>query len=128
MPFTYVIDKARRLVVSTGLGCVTFEEIREHQRRLTSDPDFDPQFDQLIDMTGTSRLDLTVDQVKIAASQKIFSSTSRRALVATDPAIFGVGRMLETYYTMASGNERARVLYDKSEALKWLGVKGELNG
>jgi hypothetical protein len=51
MPIRYVIDKERRLVLTTAEDILTFAEVKLHQDRLRSDPDLDPTFNQLIDGT-----------------------------------------------------------------------------
>jgi len=122
MPCHYVIDKVRRLVISTGSGVVTFDELMEHQEKLHNDPDFNPKFNQLIDATTVSAVDLTRSAAEELTQRNIFSSTSRRALVATKPAIFGMGRLLMTYLEMSDTPSETHVFYTLAPALKWLGV------
>jgi hypothetical protein len=123
MPCSYIIDKERRLVISTGFGLVTFEEMKAHQNKLFGDPDFKAEFDQLIDATAVTKIELSRDAAEEIASRNIFSISSRRALVATKPAIFGTGRLLMTYLEMSSHPSQANVFYELAPALKWLGVK-----
>ncbi|SRR6266700_3927832 len=119
----YVIDKERRLVISTGSEQLTFSQVKTHQDQLLNDPDFDPEFNQLIDMTAVTSLDISVDEAKMIARRKLFSSTSRRAFVATSPTIFGMGRMMEAYHEMSNVASQVRVFYDLPSALKWLGLE-----
>jgi hypothetical protein len=58
------------------------------------------------------------------AKRRIFSPESRRAFVATEPHIFGLGRMMEIY---REGLVYAamQVFYSMDEALKWLGREDE---
>lgn len=93
-----------------------------------SDPDFDPAFDLLIDATGITALDITTDEAKTIARQGLFSSTSRRAFLASSPAIFGMGRLLGAYHAMATKRDQVRVFYDRALALKWLGLEIEPEG
>jgi hypothetical protein len=51
MPVRSQIDKKRRLILTRGEGCV-FAEIMSHQERVRKNPDFDPGFDQLIDVAA----------------------------------------------------------------------------
>jgi hypothetical protein len=119
----YSIDRHRRLVVTTAEGCVTFDDIRGHQDRLLADPDFDASFDQLIDMTGATSLDISAHEARILAERRIFSPESRRAFVATIPHIFGLGRMMEIYYERLGDGQ---VFSSMDEALKWLNGKEEM--
>jgi len=122
MPCSYVIDKQRRLVTTTGVDRLSFTEMKAVQDQMESDPGFDPSFNELIDMTGVTTLDLTVDQAKVIANRQHFSSTSRRAFVATSPAVFGMGRLMEAYHSMAKKPAQASVFSNREEALHWLGL------
>ena len=123
MPFRYTIYKEMRLVVSTVFGRLTYDEIKEHQDKLLSDPGFDPGFNQLIDAREVAALDISIDEAKLAANRRMFSPGSRRAFLATSPAVFGMGRLLETYHEMSATPSRAGVFYDLSAALDWLGLE-----
>lgn len=124
MPCSYVIDRKRRLVISTGLGRVTFAEMKAHQDQLAEDPDFNPKFNQLLDATGVTEVELSRDAAQEITSRNIFSATSRRAFVATKPAIFGMGRLLMTYFEMSKQPSLTNVFHELAPALKWLGVEG----
>ncbi|MGO9084090.1 MAG: hypothetical protein ACLQBK_02600 [Candidatus Sulfotelmatobacter sp.] len=122
MPWNCVIDKERRLIVTTGWDRVTFTEAKSHNEQLQRDPDFDPEFNQLIDLSGVTRLEFSTGEAKIMASRALFSSGSRRAFVATKPEIFSMGRLMQTYHKMAKLREEVRTFYDLDEARKWLGA------
>src|SRR5215831_9394161 len=102
MPARYVILKEQSLVVSIGCDRLTFSDFANHQEQLVADPDFDPSFDQLVDGSKVTDLDLSVEEAKIISRRAIFLPSSRRAVVATDPAIFGMGRMMDAYHTQAT--------------------------
>jgi len=119
MPVRYVIHKKRRLVLTIAEGCVTFNEVEGHYDQLLRDPDFDANFDQLADYTTATSLDMSVDAVRALAQRSVFSHDSRRAFVATRPALYGMGRLMEAYH---EGRSRVRIFYNRDEALKWLGI------
>jgi hypothetical protein len=118
------IDKQRRLVLTKAEGCVTFDDVRRHQDRLLADPEFDASFDQLIDATSVTKFDISADEIRTLAHRHVFSLKSRRAFVATKPAIFGVGQMMKIYH-QDIGHTEAEVFYSMDEALKWLGAEEE---
>ena len=123
MPVQYVIDKERRLVITTASDRVTFAEARAHQEGLRDDPDFRPEFNQFLDATGVTVLEISNDEAKvIARNSPHFSASSRRAWVAANPFLFGMGRMIGIYREIAGGEEQFHVFYDRGEALKWLGL------
>lgn len=122
MPAHYVIYPQYRLVVSTGEGPVTFEEVRAHQDKLLDDPDFNPEFNQLMDGTAATDYALSVDQIKTIVGRKVFSPTSRRAIVVTSTFMYGMGRMLQAYLELSKAASPTSVFPDRESALKWLGV------
>lgn len=122
MPVRYVIDKERRLVVTTGWDRVTSAEITATQEQLRNDPDLNPDFNHLIDTTGVTVMDVSLDDAKRIASRGVFSSVSKGAVVATTPAIFGMGRLMQVHHDIAKLADEVRTFYDRDAALKWLGV------
>jgi hypothetical protein len=128
LPCRYVIDKERRLVISIGWGLLTYDEIKAHDDQLENDHDFKPEFDQLADLTKVATLDISAEQGKTIARRNLFSGTSRRAWVASDPSIYGMGRLMATYHEMALNSSDGRAFYDLPAALKWLGLsEGSIN-
>ena len=122
MPCRYVIDKPRRLIISIYSDHVTLAEIEGHKDQFTSDPEFDPEFDQFVDLTAVTALDISIDEAKTIARRKVFSPTARRAFLASSPSVYGMYRLMEAYHSMAEGEEQVCVFYDREAALKWLGV------
>ena len=123
MPFSYVVYSERRLVVSTGSDRVTWEEIKERQDQTKTDPDFNPEFNQVVDLRAVSGFDMTSEQARLLARRLIFSPTSKRAFVAASPAVFGVGRMWELFTELSENPSQIRVFYDLPSALKWLNLE-----
>lgn len=124
MPFSYVVYKAQRLVVSTGSGILTGEEIRECQVRTTTDPDFNPEFNQLVDVRQVTDLKMFIDEFKSLARRKVFTSGSRRAFVAASPHVFGMGRVWQAHSELSTDNpSEIQVFYDLPSALEWLGLE-----
>jgi hypothetical protein len=123
LPVAYTIDSERRLVITTGSGCITFAEVKAQYDQLLSDPAFRPEFNQLIDGTAITTLDLSVDEVMTIVQRKVFSPTSRRALVATRPAVFGVLRMAGTFHEVSNAAAaKICVFYDFASASEWLAL------
>ena len=123
MPFSYVVYRENRLVVSTGSGLVSWEEIKSRQDQTKADPDFNPEFNQIVDLRSVTGFDMTSAQARQLARRMIFSLTSKRAFVAASPAVFGVGRMWEIFTEMSDNPSQIRVFYDLPSALKWLDLE-----
>jgi hypothetical protein len=126
MPFDYVIHKERRLVISTGSGLVTWQEIKARQDQTRTDPDFNPEYDQIVDLRSVTGFDMSTEQTRMLARRQIFSSKSKRAFIATSPSVFGMGRMWETYTEFSENPSQIKVFYDVASALRWLGVDSSL--
>jgi len=123
MPAHYIIDKERRLILTTGEGVLTFPEIKSHQNRLIADPDFDPTFNQFIDVTTVEKLDLSFEQAKTLARQAVLSRASRRAVVANEKSVYGMFRLMQTYHEGIKSASHVAIFYDRAEALTWLASK-----
>jgi hypothetical protein len=123
MPCGYTISKELRLIVRVAWGVVTFAEMVAHQDRLRGDPEFSPQFDQLIDATAVSRVEATAGEMRSLALVSPFSSSSRCAFVANSAGIYGVGRMMMTLSELSPRAYEMAIFKDLPSALKWLGVK-----
>ncbi len=120
MPHSYVIDRERRLVVTTGWGEFTLETVLEHQSALSKDPAFDPSLSQLLDLSKVTKVTIKSGEIRTAAARGIFAAGSRRAIVVPSPELFGLARMFATYRELYGGGEDLQVFTDKEEALHWL--------
>lgn len=112
MPIESHIDVPRRLVQTKCSGVVRFDEVKNHQDRLLSDPDFDPTFDQIINLLDMTSLEVSPDEAMTLAQRKLFSRTSRRALVAASDMQFGIARMLQTYNELGKVGSNDHVFRD----------------
>jgi len=109
-------------VVTTAWDRVTYAEVKAHQDQLLSDPGFNSEFDQLIDVTGATAWEIATGDLRMLARRKVFSPISRRAWVATMPESFGLGRMAQAFHEVSESPSEACTFYDLPAALKWLGI------
>jgi hypothetical protein len=119
MPATYEIDKQRRLVITTGSDQLTLADALAHQERLLKDPDFDPSFSQIIDLTRATLSGVGAEDIRKVAERNIFSSESHRAIVVSSTLVYGLGRMFEMLRETA-GEKGIRVFWDLDEAVEWI--------
>ena len=120
MPLTYHIDRERRLVICTGSGTVTSDEVRSYRASLHRDPEFRPDFNQLSDFTQVARFDVDHTTMHAEASLSLFSSRSKRAAVVSSPEAYGMMRMFMSYRESVGGQEQMRIFQSRDEALQWL--------
>ena len=119
MPASYKVDKERRLVMSCGSGALTREDILGHQERLSKDPDFDPDFSQLADVTQVTKVELSTQDMQTISQRHLFSRHSRRAILVKNDLQFGLARMIEVYRESVD-ETGLRVFRDINEALEWV--------
>jgi hypothetical protein len=120
MPCSYVIDKDRRLVVSILAGVFTVEDGRQHQQALSSDPDFNSEYCQLLDLTSVEEFAFDSAWVRQVAQHSVFSPRSRRAFLVNSAVAFGLTRMYGSYREVAGGEQPFRIFEDRDEAMRWL--------
>ena len=126
MPCNYTIYKDKGLVVTTASEVLTFAEAMAHEDKIYSDPDFDPAFVHLIDGTGITRAELSASEISTLARRARFSPKARKALVVNTALLFGLARMFETYLQLSGASEFVAVFKQRGEALRWLGIAGEV--
>jgi len=119
MPFFYKIDKPRRLVMSTAAGVLTKTEVLSLQDQLRKDPDFDPTFSQLSDLTHVTDIDITGSDMRELAARTAFSPKSRRAVIASNDLAYGLARMFEQFRE-TKGDRGIRVFRKLEDALDWV--------
>lgn len=119
MPITYEIDKQRRLVIATLVDPVTAADALASRERLVKDPDFDPNFSQIVDCTRYTASGVTASDVRKLAERSVFSPESRRAFVIPSNLAFGFGRMFEMLREGA-GESGIRVCRELDEAVDWV--------
>lgn len=118
LPASYRIDTDRKLVVTRIWGAATEDEIFDHGQRLRNDPEFRPDFRQLVDMSELTEIRVGSGLIRDASRNQFFSPGARRAIVANSDAAFGMARM----YAIASEDvgQTIEVFRDMDAAEAWL--------
>jgi hypothetical protein len=119
MSWHYKIDVPGRLVNVQVDGILCDADLVDGDSALRNDPEFDPAFYQLLDLSKADGSEVTADGVRALASRPpLFSSSARRALVVRSDLGFGMSRMFELLREGKSGE--VRVFRDIDEARAWL--------
>jgi len=119
MPISYEIKRESRLVVCTGFGVVTAEEVLQVHDQMVKDENFDSSFSELVDGTAITSTTVTPSSMRMLAESSPFSPDSRRALVADSPLGFGLWRVYQTVRSLR-GDKNIRVFRSRTDALAWL--------
>jgi len=119
MPAFYKIGKERNLVLTTGSGFVTKEEVLTLQDQMRNDPEFDPSFSQVADFAQLTNTDIGMADLRTFAQRDVFSNHSRRAIIVTGDIAFGFAKIFELYRQL-SGASGIRVFRNPDEAFEWI--------
>lgn len=120
MPITYRIDISRGLVLARVLGSINPEGAVAHLHALGEDPDFEPSFDLIFDLTESTGSRATPAQLRAVIEASPFGSGSRRAAVVSEDYAYGMARMYEVYVEDLGGE--FQVFRSLEEARAWLGL------
>ena len=125
MPYSFVVDREHRLVISTGSGLVTAEEIVACLHRGRDDSEFPHDFNELVDLREAVDIQVSTQDVKAFVDFRVFSPQTKHALVATAPVTFGMCRLFCSYHEMLRGPEpQFQVFRELPAAIEWLGLPG----
>lgn len=115
----YRIDKERRLVLSSGVGSLTKEDILRHMNLLSLDPDFSADFCQLMDFRQITTVEFGPEEVREFAERNIYSPKARRAILVKNDLEYGLARMFEILRE-TKGEPGIRVFRSLNEAMDWV--------
>lgn len=118
MPYSYRIDKDLKIVFSKAFGVFTEDDIRGHSEDLLNDPEFDRTYNQFVDFSEVTKLEVSLALVRSKAMSRLFSETSKRAAVAPQDVVYGSVRVFEGY----SSSDMVKVFRDVDEARRWLNL------
>ncbi len=86
------------MVYSSYYGDMTTTDLVQHIAAIRKHPDFNPDFDELIDASGVKSFDVPSDDVReLASHESPFHRQAKRVLVAPQDLVFGLGRMFQTF-------------------------------
>jgi hypothetical protein len=91
--------------------------LTEFCQQLHSNPEFATGIPVLIDLADSTAVSITTDQI-VALAQTAQKDTNRVAIVATNPAAYGMARMYEIIADLTDG--RIAVFHNEAAALRWL--------
>jgi hypothetical protein len=114
---SYRILPDKQLVVICNCGVTPMDDCRSCMMKLQEDPEFDPSFRVVNDVTGLTRY-YRPDEIRLMARDTM--RAAKLALVATRDISYGMSRMYEMLATRAD-NPRIRTFRRRDEAAVWLG-------
>jgi hypothetical protein len=123
MSATYTIDLKRGIVLSKAVGKLLGADLLENLTRLSADPDFRSDLNQMADFREVTALEISTDDMKELAAKTPFGAGSRRAIVVNSQLAYGLSKI---YRSMVEGEStEIKVFKDYSQACQWLGISPE---
>lgn len=124
MPAVVKIDRQRKLVCSTFYGEVNDEELLRHRLAIAADPDFDPDFSEIVDFSGVTLPAISESTLAAMAGLKsVFSESVPHVVVAPADLPFQLARRYQGLARATRPN--LFVVRSLQEAYKLLGVGPE---
>lgn len=120
MPFETTFDLDRRLMITRAWGHITLPALRAYQQELGQRPEFDATWAHVFDARDIVEFDIPSADVRALAETSVLTTAARRAMVATDPATFGVFRMYGTALELRTGAPEIGVFTTLEEAIDWV--------
>jgi hypothetical protein len=92
MPVVLKIDPHRRVVHSAFYGKITDAELLGHRTRIASDPDFNPEFADIVDFSDVTDPDITESAIDaLAANPTLFNASAKHIVIAPAAVMFRLG-------------------------------------
>ena len=120
MPIEYKIDIKQGSIFTRYFGETSDAVIVQNSSNLRSDPDFQPDFDHLIDFSKFVGA-MSAETVRQLAEKRPSGPGSRRAMGVSRDVAYGMGRMYGSL-TSEEGMEFS-VFYQVEQAMEWLGIE-----
>src|SRR5215469_12606662 len=97
MPIILKIDPRRRLVYSTLYGRITDAELLNHRSSIASDPSFNPDYSEIVDLTAVSEAAISESTLKaMAGTQSLYKPSVFHIIVASNKTIRGLANRFKT--------------------------------
>jgi hypothetical protein len=120
MPFATSFYRDRRLMITRVWGHITVADVRAYQQELAQRPEFDPTWALVVDARDAVQFDLSSDEIGRLAETSVLAPSARRAMVATDPAVFALFRMYATLFELQMDGSAVGVFTTLDDALEWV--------
>ena len=129
MPMDIWVEPDRQLRRAVARDTLTDRDLLEAWGDVLADPAFDPDCDNLVDMSGVERFEVTplgaqrlADVMAMCAKPPAAGVRPRVAFVAPDDRAFGILRMYEMYRELQGAAQRFFVTRSLEEARCWLAL------
>ena len=120
MPFETSFHPSWRLTVTRAWGHITVDDLRAYRQELAARPEFNSTWGHVFDAGGATQVDLSSEEIRELVATSVLAPSARRAMVATDRAIFGLFRMYGTLFELHVDGSTVGVFTTLHEAIEWV--------
>ena len=120
MPFATSFYVDQRLIITRAWGHITWADVRAYQQELGQRPEFDPTWAHVVDARDSIQVDMSRDEIRQLAETSVLAPSARRAMVASDLAVFGIFRMYGTLFELQMDASAVGVFRTLDEAIEWV--------
>jgi len=120
MPLATSFYRDRRLIITRGWGHITLADVRAYQQELGQRPEFDPTWAHVFDARDAVQFDLSSEEIRELAATSVLAPSARRAMAATDPAVFALFRTYGTLFELQMDGSAVGVFTTLDDALEWV--------
>jgi len=104
------------------LGVVTYVDLTANRLRMTEDPAFRSDFNQLADLRDVTSVAVTVAEIREFALYSPYVPGTRRAMVAPTDVAYGLTRIYASYREVVSTEDQILIFRQLKDAEEWLGL------
>ena len=127
MPVRYKIIKEHNLVLTTGAGTISFDELMAHIAQLSSDPDYKKPMKNLIDYRNVKSIRMSSSESEVYANKKADLSNiffgEKCAIVAPTDSTYGMARIHDSLMDYFEPGIETSVFREWQEAREWLNLE-----
>lgn len=121
MPVSYKVFADSQLVVVLYSGELTLEEIINARKEGASDPEFNPSYNVIDDITAVTASAINFDDLSSISGKSVASLGVKRALVAETDFQYGMARM---YQALSESHGHVfKIFREYDAAAEWVSEK-----
>jgi len=118
MPASYKLYPGKKLIVVTYSGDLSLEDIMAIRQQGMADPEFDPDFDVIDDVSAVNTADIRYDELNLISGKSVANTGVKRALIAVTDFQKGMSNMYKVL--SESHGHFFRVFDDVDKARDWI--------
>ena len=96
MPVNILVDRKRKLVVTTYSGEVADSDVVRQISEIARHAPYDSEYRAITDFSDVTQFNISTEQIKAVADSKSPLESAKRVMVAPSDVAYGTSRMFQT--------------------------------